>query len=339
MRHSVITSIAFAAGLAIVGAAQADVLLLRSVTPGSPHNTFHTRLATVIAEHTDHELQVSMGVAPPAMLIELASGDGDFAFSAPTITNWMRGGKAMYSKVPGASEMYNSLRSIVSHNGGFYTFVVFADSGIDDLDDIRDRRVYLSFRGGAANRVLVSVIEAVTGMKPDADYSMSPLDTGAGIQAFQDGQLDLYGAPAVQPNPVIEQFALTREIRLLSIPEEAFETEAIKGILALPGRSRAEIPSDMYGDNQVNEEPVQTIGTTNMLVTGVHVDEQVVYDVTRAMWENIDKIHAAGAYMPNLINRETAFFEIEMPLHAGAYRYYVEAGFDVPDHLTPPEAR
>ncbi|MEZ5653511.1 MAG: TAXI family TRAP transporter solute-binding subunit [Burkholderiaceae bacterium] len=67
--------------------------------------------------------------------------------------------------------------------------------------------------------------------------------------------------------------------------------------------------------------------------------EEVVYNMTKAYWENIADVHATAAWMKSTLTKENALKQMNVPLHAGAYKYYVEAGWKVPEGLKPPEAK
>ncbi len=319
--------------------AQAAKLLLKSIQPGSAYYTFHTRLATVVKKYTDDEIQVSVGTAPPKATLEVALGKVDLAFSAPTIIGMMQQKIAMYAKLKQAPKLAKNLRVITSHSGGWYQLVVYANSGIKTLKDIKGKTLWLAYKGGAANRVMTAVFEGVTGYKADKDFTVSPLAGQASVQAFQDGQLAMWALPTELPSEVIQQFALTRKIRLIGFNEADFKNPAMKRVLSFPGRRRITLPPHLYGSNQVNTKPVMTIGTTGALITSKFAKEEDIYKITKALWEHIDEIHSAAKYMPNFINKKSMFNDMNVPLHIGAYRYYKEAGFKIPASVIPPEAK
>lgn len=67
------------------------------------------------------------------------------------------------------------------------------------------------------------------------------------------------------------------------------------------------------------------------------LDEKLVYDLTKTLFENlpeVHQVHSAAKY----ISLENALKGVSVPLHIGAYKYYLEAGVSVPDYLIPPEA-
>ena len=95
---------------------------------------------------------------------------------------------------------------------------------------------------------------------------------------------------------------------------------------------------DLAGANQLNTAPVKTLGSWAGLSTRVGLDDEIVYKVTKAIFDNIGEIHAAAPYMKT-ITRETALNQMKTPLHKGALRYYREIGVAIDADLVPPEAK
>ncbi|MEY8841516.1 TAXI family TRAP transporter solute-binding subunit, partial [Cribrihabitans sp. XS_ASV171] len=93
----------------------------------------------------------------------------------------------------------------------------------------------------------------------------------AAIQAFQDDKIDVIVLPTNIPSPVVQQFALTKQIRFLDIPVEKLS------INAATGGTVNEIAPGAYGDNQVNADTIRTHGAIVNFSAGMHVDEEVVY--------------------------------------------------------------
>ena len=61
------------------------------------------------------------------------------------------------------------------------------------------------------------------------------------------------------------------------------------------------------------------------------LDEEVVYQVTKAIWEHVDELHEAAAWMKDTVALENALELIPMRLHPGAERYYREIGMTIPE--------
>ena len=80
------------------------------------------------------------------------------------------------------------------------------------------------------------------------------------------------------------------------------------------------------------EETITTAASSNVLVARDDVPEEIVYNLTKLLWENLpvlQEIHAAT----NSMSIENALQGIPLPLHRGALRYYKEQGLDIPKHL------
>ena len=86
-----------------------------------------------------------------------------------------------------------------------------------------------------------------------------------------------------------------------------------------------------YGDNQVNETATRTHGAVVNFSAGMHVDADVVYRVTKAIWANLNEIHETEQWMPSTITREKGLELVASRLHPGAERYYKETGWTIPE--------
>ena len=71
---------------------------------------------------------------------------------------------------------------------------------------------------------------------------------------------------------------------------------------------------------------VTTVAVRAMLVTNADISEDVIYDVTKAIFENTDKItHAKG----KLIKAEDGLKGMGIELHPGAKKYFDEKGISM----------
>lgn len=206
------------------------------------------------------------------------------------------------------------------------------------MADLKGKRVFAGPPGGASTTIALNIIEASTGYKPGADFEVARLDWTSGSQAFQDRQVDLAVLPSELPSPSISQFALLNKIRFIDIPVEARDKAPLTDTLSVPGRTLVEIGPDVYGENQVNEEAVTTVGSWIGIGTQAGTDEELVYQVTKAIFENIEEFYETADWM-KFITPETALTQMNVPLHAGALRYYREIGVEVPDALVPADAK
>ena len=82
--------------------------------------------------------------------------------------------------------------------------------------------------------------------------------------------------------------------------------------------------------------PVYAAGIVErVLAVRADVSEEAVYQITRAIFENLGSLHEIHRATREL-TLETALGGLGAPLHPGALRYYREQGVEIPDRLVPP---
>ena len=324
--------------LAIAALAQPAVAqtLLKAQTsgPGSGAYLALVSFDKVVSQYSDYKLQVNASQTVTKSMIELGRGKIDISPMVLAAVNNLREQKAMYSKLDDAPEIAENLRSIFSYSGGTYHFITYADSGIETMEDIKGKRVFLGPPNGAASDTARSLIELATGYVPGEDYEAILLGWGAGDQAMSDRQVDVYVRPAPVGGAIVQQFGLSNEFRLLGFSEDTIARPDMQAMF-VDGRTPGRIPAGTY-KGQVNGD-VASLSFWHVMGSSTATDEEAVYAMTKALWENIEEFHESAAFLRET-TRDTVFSSMNAPLHAGAYRYYMEAGFDVPENLMPPEA-
>lgn len=321
-----------AAGLAaaalFAGAAAADLYKVASIAPGMSPFIVNTAIAKVVNQHVDGvEFQVRATGAATKHMADAGMGKVDFLFSSPTISWLMVNRFGPFKGMDAAPELEKNVGMIFAYQMGPYHYITRADSGIETLEDIRGRKVFIGPPGGAASGVVLrNVLDPVLGMTAD-DIDIQPFGYDAATQAFQDDKIDLIVLPTNIPSPVVQQFALTKKIRLIDIDtDKAIVNQATGGTVNT-------IPAGTYGENHIGGDTT-THGAIVNFSAGMHVDEEVVYQVTKAIWENIGEIHDTAQWMENTIRKEDALQLIAGRLHPGAERYYREAGWTIPEPQT-----
>jgi uncharacterized protein len=279
------------------------------------------------------EIQVNATGAAPRHALDAANGKTDFFFSAPTLMFFMSKGMAMFKKVKNAPELAKNLRSIFNYQLGTYNFATYDSSGIKTMFDIKGKRVFIGPPTGVQKVVAAGFIEAVTGLKMNKDYTVVKLGFSSAWQAFQDKQLDMYTSATNHPAASFSQITLTNKIRFLGAGEADWNSPALKKILKAPGRSRAEIAPDIYGDNQTNTKPVKTVAAWVGLYTRKGIPEDIIYKMTKSFWEHIDEMHSVAKWAEGAINKENIFNSSNTKLHPGALKYYQEIGLKIPKKL------
>ncbi len=308
----------------------AEIFKGETASAGDPVHTMFVAFANQAAKG-GVEIQVNAGQTLTKAMLKGAKGDIDFVSSVPVLVNLMAGQKAMYKDIGDAPELSKNLRAIVGFKAGGFHPVTLAGSGIETWEDIKGKTVFTGPPSGSASSTSEAIIKNITGYEAGKDYTAVRLSWGEGVSALADGKIDMMVRPAEVGSANIERFGLSGEFRILSIPAEAAESEAMQKIFGSPGRGVLEFDGGVY-KGQLTKGKVTVLGFTQFIGTHAGVSEDAVYNATKAFWENLDEVHATAFFLKD-VTKESAFTAINIPLHPGALRYYDEAGFDVPDAL------
>ena len=327
-----IRSISAVLGIVAIGIAsnsQADLYRVTSIAPGMSPFVVNTAIAKIVGKHVPGvDMQVRATGAATRHVVEAAQGKVDFLFSSSIINLLMMKNLGPYKNMENAPELEKNIGMIFSYQIGPYHYITRADSGIEKLEDIAGRKIFAGPPGGAAKRVCLGNIKDASGLVGGKDFEAVDFGFDAAIQAFQDDKIDVIVLSTNVPSSSVSQFALTKKIRLIDI-----DVTKLK-INPLIGRTINVIAPDAYGDNQVNTSPTRTHGALVNFSARMDLDEDVVYQVTKAIWEHVDELHEAAAWMKDTVSLENALELIPMRLHPGAERYYREIGMAIPEPAT-----
>ncbi|MBU4275891.1 MAG: TAXI family TRAP transporter solute-binding subunit [Proteobacteria bacterium] len=319
-------------------AAKEVVLRGETLGAGSVPAILLLRLSGLVKKNNGYRIQIATGQAITKVAIKAAMGKVDLMTSAPSVSYYMKNQIFMYKKIKDSKELVKNIRSIVNYPFGVYHLVVWDDSGIKNIAELKGKRLFVGPPGSSAGRTTTAMLKATADLEPGIGYSPVKLGWNGGFQAFQDRQAAFYAVPTPIPSAKIQQLAAIDNIRFLGISEKTVQNPLIQKILEVPGRAVSYIPVGAYGKKQANTEPVMTIASWGVLDTNKFVSAEIIYNITKTFWENIDQIYEASPGL-KAITKETGIKYLATPLHIGAYRYYKEAGFNIPENAIPPEVK
>jgi TRAP transporter TAXI family solute receptor len=193
--------------------------------------------------------------------------------------------------------------------------VVRAGSGIEEIADLRGRRVSLDSRGSGTQIDALLILEA-HGIGPD-DLEALHVKPEQSIRLMAAGELDAFFIVAGYPTPSVFEVAAQHGATLLPIAGEPVEAL----IAQYPFFSRDVIPAGVY--TGVADTP--TLAVVAQWLVHERLDEALAHDITAALWHPthralLDTGHAKGSE----ITLATALDGLGIPLHPGAERYYRE---------------
>lgn len=198
---------------------------------------------------------------------------------------------------------------------------------ISDLIEIRDRNFSIGRRGSGTEHSGRTILRGC-GFDEENDFRLQYLGYSASTQALQDGRIVGMNIPAGPPASAITQaMAALGPDRIRILEFTAAQLEAVNA--RFPVWTSYIIEAGTYpGQNR----DIQTIAQANLLIVHSSIDEEMVYQIIRCIYErlaDLQNIHAATEAM----SIEKAVIGLPAPLHPGAIRFYRERGLDLPSRL------
>ncbi|WP_022850721.1 TAXI family TRAP transporter solute-binding subunit [Limisalsivibrio acetivorans] len=196
---------------------------------------------------------------------------------------------------------------------------------VTDLKGL-DGKFSIGKRGSGTEGSGRTILKAL-GIDPES-LSLEYLGYNPSAQAMMDKRIVGANIPAGTPVAAITQ--LYAQLGEKNVEILDFSDEQLAEIQKeYPIWTREVIKAGVYPGQS---KDINTIAQPNLLVVRKDVPEEVVYLVTKTIYENLpflNNIHKATKVM----NIKEAVNGLPVPLHPGALRYYEEVGLDIPAHL------
>lgn len=237
----------------------------------------------------------------------LASDSVQVAFIQNDISYYAVNGEEMFKdkKVEGLqclATLYPETCQIITLN----------KTGIKSVADLKGKRVAVGAAGSGVEANARQIL-AANGITYN-DIKVQYLSFAEAANSLKDGNIDAGFITAGHPTAAIQDIAAQHDVVLLPV-EDAVADKLIK---EYPFYTKVTIPAKTY-PNQ--DKDIQTLGVKAMLVVTDKMDEKTAYDITKAIFENLDQLkaaHSVGAFM----SKENSKDGISIPMHPGAEKYF-----------------
>jgi hypothetical protein len=210
------------------------------------------------------------------------------------------------------------LRAVFSVHPEPFTVVARADSGIRNFQDLKGKRVNIG-NPGSGQRGTMEVVMNALGWSSDDFKLASELKSSEQAAALCDNKVDAMVFVVGHPSGSIKEATTSCDSVIVNV-----SGPQISKLIADNSYYRtATVPGGMY---RGTDSDTSTFGVGATFVSSAKVPEDVIYNVVKAVFENFDdfkKLHPAFA---DLKQEEMIKDGLSAPLHAGAVKYYKEAG-------------
>jgi TRAP transporter TAXI family solute receptor len=210
------------------------------------------------------------------------------------------------------------LRAIFSVHPEPFTVVARADSGIRNFGDLKGKRVNVG-NPGSGQRGTMEVLMEASGWKMSDFALASELKSSEQSMALCDNKIDAMVFTVGHPSGSIKEATTSCDSVLVNVTGSAVDMLVAENDFY----RTATIPGGMYSGNA---NDTKTFGVGATFVTSTRTPEDVIYQVVKAVFENFDSFRKFHPAFRNLDKKQMIKDGLSAPLHAGAVKYYKEAG-------------
>ena len=214
---------------------------------------------------------------------------------------------------------FKGLRAVFSVHPEPYHIIVAGNSGIKSWNDLKGKRFNIG-NPGSGQRGTTEVLMESYGTKKSDFKLATELTSTEQSKALCDGKIDAYGYTVGVPNAGVSVATDGCGAKIINL-KTGVEQKLVDGN---PFYAFATIPKGTY---KTTGSDITTFGVMATFVTSADVSESVVYEVTRAVFENIDDFRTLHPAFKNLDPKKMIMDALSAPLHPGAKKYYKEKGW------------
>ncbi|MBY0098660.1 TAXI family TRAP transporter solute-binding subunit [Mesobacillus maritimus] len=291
--------------------AKEDAPKFMSILTGGTGGTYYPlggAFAKIVTDGTGIDTTAETTGASAENMQSIKDGKAEIAFTQTDIASYASEGKLMFE-----GNAVDNIQAIGTLYPETIQIVTTEKTGIKTVEDLKGKKVSIGAPGSGTAANAEQILE-VHGLTLD-DIQKQDLSFDESVSGIQDGNIDAAFVTAGTPTAAVEQLSATETVVI--VPVEADKAEAL--IEKYPYYTKDEVPSGTYKLGSA----VPTVAVQAMLVVKSDLSEQVVYDVTKSIFENLDQVTHAKAEQ---ISADKALNGVGIDVHPGAQKYFDEKG-------------
>ncbi|MDY4833055.1 MAG: TAXI family TRAP transporter solute-binding subunit [Treponema sp.] len=240
-------------------------------------------------------------------------GEAEYAIVQNDVMDYAYNGTDLF-----AGEKLANIMTIGTLYPEVVQIAVSKDSGIKSVADFKGKRISVGDAGSGVEFNAKQIMEGY-GLTFD-DIKKSNLSFKESAEGIQNGTLDGCFVSAGVPNAALQELAFTAGLTLVPV-----DGEAAKKICEKYGYyTQTTIPGGTYKGTD-DDTPALAIKAT--LAVNSKLDEQTVYEMTKALFENLNELATAHAKGKE-VSAKAAVTGVSVPFHPGAKKYFKEIGLE-----------
>ncbi len=306
----VIASLLLVIALVLPGCAKKTTLKMATGGTTGTYYAFSGTVSQVLSQKIDNlSFDVQSTGASKANIYLVSDKEADIAIVQNDVMYYAYNGTDLFAgeKVPGFSAMAGCYAEVCQ---------IVAKGDITSIADLKGKRVSVGDVGSGVEFNSRQILEAY-GMTFD-DITVNNLSFGDSATALKDDKIDAFFCVAGAPTTAIVELSTSYQVNLLQVDDE----HVAKLTEKYPFYTKYAIPGGTY---KGVDSDTQTVAVVATYIVSDQLSEDLVYKMTKALFENSSEIAAAH---PKGAELDAAYSvsSISIPIHPGAQKYYKEAG-------------
>ncbi len=202
--------------------------------------------------------------------------------------------------------------------------VVPAKSNAKSVKDLEGKR-FVPGAAGSGTEVSCREIFALYGIDYMGKKNMKADFVGftEAVELLKNGQTEGAFISAGVPNSAIMDLSNSTNVRLLSMEKDMID----KICKEMPWYYPTVIKANTY---KGQTEDIQTVAQANLLVTRADLPEDLIYQLTKAIYDNQKDLVNAHSAAKDITKENALNGLMGVPVHPGAAKYFTEIGLKVP---------
>ncbi|MEM7251964.1 MAG: TAXI family TRAP transporter solute-binding subunit [Pseudomonadota bacterium] len=245
---------------------------------------------------------------------QVARGDLQFALAQ---SDWQH--HAHRGSRPDRVPAFAGLRSVMSLHGEPFHVVVGANANIRTWSDLKGKRVNLG-NPGSGHRATMQELMTESNWTLESFGEVFELTSSQQSRALCAGRIDAFVFSVGVPNAGVAAATDGCGARILSLDQPATH----RLIESAPYYALATIPRGTY---RTTQQDIVTFGVLATLITSADVPNDIVYEVTRSVFDNLDDFRRLHPAFANLTPTRMVTDGLTAPIHPGAIQFYREQGW------------
>ncbi len=212
---------------------------------------------------------------------------------------------------------FRDMRSVFSLYTETFTIGVLEKSSIKTLDDLVGKKINFGPEGSGMHATM-EVLMGVKGWSKDSFAAVTYLQPSEQPKALCEEKIDVMIYAAGNPNGVLQEATQSCKVRIIAVDSKTVADLIAKNSFYV----RAIIPGGVYAGNPSD---IESFGVKASIVTSEKTSPEVVYNMTKAVFENFDNFKTLHPVFSALKKEEMIKGGNSAPMHPGAAKYFKEA--------------